>query len=66
MRKKPKGQRIAPHHPRGLAAMSPERRREIARKGGQAAQARGLQSRVEPQLPVDILGVYMYLPNQTQ
>jgi superfamily II DNA or RNA helicase len=26
------------------------------------AQVRGLNSRVEPQLPVDILGVYMYLP----
>ena len=41
VRKKPKEPRIAPHRPRGLAAMSPERRREIARKGGQAAQARG-------------------------
>jgi general stress protein YciG len=27
--------------PRGLAAMGQEKRREIARKGGQAAQARG-------------------------
>ncbi len=27
--------------PRGLAGMSPERRREIASKGGQAAHARG-------------------------
>jgi len=27
--------------PRGFASMSPERRREIASKGGQAAQARG-------------------------
>lgn len=29
------------YRPRGLATMSPERRRAIARKGGQAAQARG-------------------------
>ena len=27
--------------PRGLAAMSPERRREIASKGGRTSQARG-------------------------
>lgn len=31
-----------PVRPRGLAAVAPERRREIARLGGQAAQARGL------------------------
>lgn len=30
-----------PKRPRGLAAMSPERRREIASKGGRASQARG-------------------------
>ena len=27
-----------------------------------AAQIRGVRYRVEPQLPVDVLGVYMYLP----
>lgn len=27
--------------PRGLAAMSPERRREVASKGGRTSQARG-------------------------
>lgn len=30
-----------PKKPRGFAAISPERRREIAKKGGQAAQATG-------------------------
>lgn len=30
-----------PKRPRGLAAMSPERRREIASKGGRTSQARG-------------------------
>ena len=30
-----------PRRPRGLAAISPERRREIASKGGQAAHACG-------------------------
>lgn len=32
---------VQTHRPRGLAGMSPERRREIASKGGQAAHARG-------------------------
>jgi superfamily II DNA or RNA helicase len=27
-----------------------------------AAQARGIRYRVEPQLPLDVLGIYMYLP----
>jgi general stress protein YciG len=31
----------APKRPRGLAAMAPERRREIARMGGRAVQAQG-------------------------
>jgi general stress protein YciG len=30
-----------PRKPRGFAAMSAERRREISRQGGQAAQAKG-------------------------
>lgn len=30
-----------PKRPRGLAAMSPERRREIASMGGRTSQARG-------------------------
>lgn len=34
-------ERISPRRLRGLAGMSPERRREIASKGGQAVQARG-------------------------
>ncbi|MGH2506022.1 MAG: KGG domain-containing protein [Ktedonobacteraceae bacterium] len=33
--------RITTKRPRGLAAMSPERRREIASKGGRTSQARG-------------------------
>ncbi len=33
--------KTTPKRPRGLAAMSPERRREIASKGGRASQARG-------------------------
>jgi len=31
--------------PRGLAAMDPERRREIASKGGKATQAKGTGNR---------------------
>ena len=27
-----------------------------------AAQARGVRYRVEPQLPLDLLGIYIYLP----
>jgi superfamily II DNA or RNA helicase len=41
------------------------RARELSaahRRVRQAAQTRGLQTRVEPQLPVDVLGIYIYLP----
>jgi general stress protein YciG len=34
---------------RGLAAMSPERRREIASKGGKATQAKGTGNRFTPE-----------------
>lgn len=56
---------VQPH----LTEVAEQRARELAqahRRVRQAAQARGLQSRVEPQLPVDILGVYLYLPKQAQ
>ena len=49
--------------------VSKERGRELEdahRRVRQAAQVRGLHYRVEPQQPTDILGVYLYLPNQTQ
>jgi superfamily II DNA or RNA helicase len=54
-------------HPH-LEQIARERARELAdahRRVRQAAQARSLQYRVEPQIPVDILGVYLYLPNPT-
>jgi uncharacterized protein len=35
--------------PRGLAAMSPERRREIASKGGRTSQARGTAHQWTPE-----------------
>lgn len=35
--------------PRGFAAMTPERRREIAAKGGRTAQARGTAHRFTPE-----------------
>jgi superfamily II DNA or RNA helicase len=58
-------EQLRPH----LNEVAEQRAQELAtahRRVRQAAQARGLQSRVEPQLPIDILGVYIYLPNQTQ
>ena len=58
-------EQLRPH----LDHVAEQRAQELAnahRRVRQAAQARGLQSRVEPQLPIDILGVYLYLPNQTQ
>jgi len=36
---------------RGLAAMSPERRREIASKGGRTSQARGTVTSGRPKKP---------------
>lgn len=47
-------EQIATAHARELA--------EAHRRVRQAAQTRGLQTRVEPQLPVDVLGMYTYLP----
>ncbi len=35
--------------PRGLAAMSPERRKEIASKGGRTSQARGTAHQWTPE-----------------
>lgn len=35
----------AKHHPRGFAAMSPERRREIARRGGKRGHELGVAHR---------------------
>jgi general stress protein YciG len=35
--------------PRGLAAVSPERRREISRMGGKAAEAAGVRHRFNPE-----------------
>jgi uncharacterized protein len=35
--------------PRGFAALSPEARRELARKGGRAAQATGMAHRFTPE-----------------
>ncbi len=58
-------EQLQPH----LELVADERGRELAdahRRVRQAAQVRGLQYRVEPQKPTDILGVYLYLPNQTQ
>ena len=42
---------LQPHigRPRGLAAMSPERRREIASKGGRTSQARGTAHQWTPE-----------------
>ncbi|HLG64837.1 MAG TPA: helicase-related protein [Ktedonosporobacter sp.] len=48
-----------------LTEIAEQRAQELAtahRRVRQAAQARGLQYRVEPQMPVDILGIYLYLP----
>jgi hypothetical protein len=58
-------EQLRPH----LNEVAEQRAQELAaahRRVRQAAQVRGLQYRVEHQLPVDILGVYMYLPNQAQ
>lgn len=58
-------EQLRPH----LNQVAEHRAQELAdahRRVRQAVQARGLQSRVEPQLPIDILGIYLYLPNQTQ
>jgi superfamily II DNA or RNA helicase len=52
-----------------LEQVADERGRELEdahRRVRQAAQVRGLHYRVEPQKPTDILGVYLYLPNQAQ
>jgi len=43
-------------HERGEELLNAHRRVRAA------AQIRGVRYRVEPQLPVDVLGVYMYLP----
>ena len=56
---------LQPH----LEQVADERGRELEdahRRVRQAAQVRGLHYRVEPQKPTDILGVYLYLPNQAQ
>jgi len=58
-------EQLRPH----LEQIATTRGRELSdahRRVRQAAQVRGLQSRVEPQMPVDILGIYLYLPNQQQ
>ncbi|BCL79616.1 ATP-dependent helicase HepA [Ktedonobacteria bacterium brp13] len=58
-------EQLQPH----LNQVAGQRAQELAdahRRVRQAAQARGLQNRVEPQMPIDILGVYLYLPNQAQ
>lgn len=41
--------RTEARRPRGLAAMSPERRREIASKGGRTSQARGTAHQWTPE-----------------
>lgn len=56
---------LRPH----LEEVARQRAQELAaahRRVRQAAQARGLQSRVEPQMPVDMLGIYLYVPNQAR
>ena len=53
---------LQPH----LEQVFQQRAQELAdahRRVRQATQIRGLQSRVEPQMPLDLLGVYLYLPN---
>lgn len=40
---------MAEHHKRGFAAMDPNRQREIARRGGQSAHARGTAHRFTPE-----------------
>jgi superfamily II DNA or RNA helicase len=55
-------EQLQPH----LTEVGRQHAQELAtahRRVRQSAQARGLQYRVEPQLPVDILGIYLYLPN---
>jgi hypothetical protein len=58
-------EQLRPH----LNQVAGQRAQELAeahRRVRQAAQARGLRYRVEPQMPIDILGVYLYLPAQAQ
>ena len=46
-------------------AMARERGEELLaahRRVRDAAQQRGVRYRVEPQLPLDVLGIYIYLP----
>jgi polyhydroxyalkanoate synthesis regulator phasin len=57
-------EQLQPH----LDEVAGQRAQELAdahRRVRQASQIRGLHYRVEPQVPIDILGVYLYLPNQT-
>ena len=37
-----------PRKPRGFAAMSPEKQKELSRKGGEAAHAKGVAHRFTP------------------
>ena len=56
----------------GLENLSPQLEEEAKRRGAElldshrrvrnAARMRGVQYRIEPQLPPDVLGVYVYLP----
>ena len=49
----------------GLAARAEERGRELLdahQRVRRAAHDRGVRHRVEPKLPVDVLGLYVYLP----
>ena len=49
-----------------LAWERAEELREAHRRVRKAASLSVMRLRVEPQLPPDILGMYVYLPNQTR
>jgi len=49
-----------------LARERAEELREAHRRARKVASLSVMRLRVEPQLPLDVLGIYVYLPNQTR